>query len=140
MTISDAFTWLDQHPTATGVLFVVALWLLISLLSLLENPTPGSTLALVVDGVKRWGIDLPGTARWLKAILSRVLDARAGQLIAKTGVEVNAAPRLADVVTLPTSPASAEPVTLDLTKDIPPALQPAVSPPANSNPDPPEAA
>lgn len=40
----------------------------------------------------------------------------------------------------PASPASTEPITLDLTRDIPPALQPAVSPPANSNPDPPEAA
>ena len=136
MTISDAFTWLDQHPTAAGVLFVVALWLLISLLSLLENPTPGSKLALVVDGVKRWGIDLPGTARWLKALLTHVRDARTGALLD----QASAAPRLADVVTLPVSRPSEEPVTLDLTRDVPPALQPAVSPPANSNPDPPEAA
>ena len=131
MTISDAFTWLDQHPTAAGVLFVVALWLLISLLSLLENPTPGSKLALVVEGVKRWGIDLPGTAHWLKALLTHVRDARTGQLLDRAGI---APPPV------PPSPPSDEPVTLDLTRDIPPALQPAVSPPANSNPDPPEAA
>lgn len=134
MTISDAFTWLDQHPTAAGVLFVVALWLLISLLSLLENPTPGSKLALVVEGVKRWGIDLPGTARWLKALLTHVRDARTGALLDQAS-----APRLADVVTLHVSRPSEEP-TLDMTSDIPPALQPAVAPPANSNPDPPEAA
>lgn len=139
MTITDAITWLDQHPTAAGMIGIALCWLAISLLSLFENPKPGSTLALIVDGVKRWGIDLPGTARWLKAILSRVLDARAGQLIAKTGAEASAAPRLADVVTLPVSRPSEEPTT-DFTKDIPPALQPAVSPPANSNPDPPEAA
>ena len=130
MTISDAFTWLDQHPTTAGVLFVVALWLLISLLSLLENPTPGSKLALVVEGVKRWGIDLPGTAHWLKALLTHVRDARTGQLLDRAGIAPPA---------VPPSPPSDEPVTLDLTKDIPPALQPAVSPPANSG-EPPEAA
>lgn len=135
MTISDAINWLDAHPTAAGVLFVVALWLLISLLSLLENPREGSTLALVVDGVKRWGIDIPGTARWLKALLTHVRDARTGALLDQAS-----APRLADVVTLPVARPSDEPVTLDYSKDIPPALQPAVSPPANSNPDPPEAA
>ena len=40
----------------------------------------------------------------------------------------------------PVAAPSTDPVTLDYSKDIPPALQPAVSPPANSNPDPPEAA
>lgn len=49
-------------------------------------------------------------------------------------------PKIADVVTLPVAAPSTEPVTLDLTRDVPPALQPAVAPPANSNPDPPEAA
>lgn len=140
MTISDAINWLDAHPTSASVLFLVLLWLTISLLSLVENPRPGSTLSVVVDGVKKWGVDLPGTAHWLKSILSHVRDARTDQLIAKTGVEPPAYPRIADVVTLPVSRPSEEPVTLDLTRDIPPALQPAVSPPANSNPDPPEAA
>lgn len=133
MKITDAIAWLDQHPTSAGILLVVVLWLFISLLSLLENPRPGSTLALVVDGVKKWGVDLPGTARWLKSILSHVRDARTSQLLAQAGMSAPpAAPSLAEV-----PPAVSSTAPTPIPGDLPPVLQFPVKPPP---PDPPGAA
>lgn len=89
--------------------------------------------------------------RWISRYEALVFDLR--KILKSFGVALPGAPvdplpepapveptRTADVVTLPVARPSDEPVTLDYSKDIPPALQPAVSPPANSNPDPPEAA
>lgn len=88
--------------------------------------------------------------RWLSRYEALVFDVR--KILKSFGVALPGAsvdplpaapvdyPKLADVVTLPVPAPSTEPVTLDLTRDVPPALRPAVAPPANSNPDPPEAA
>ena len=86
------------------------------------------------------------TAHWAD-ILGAIVVIRVIAAIARTRVpnDSSKADGVLDVIAGPDSEPpvaapSTDPVTLDLTRDVPPALQPAVAPPANSNPDPPEAA
>ncbi len=137
MTITDVFSWLDAHPTSSTILGVVVCWLALSLLSLVENPRPGSTLALVVEGVKRWGVDLPGTARWIRTALTHVQGALTGRLLARAGVEpgtilppppAQEAPVYSVPGPIPEPTPSTAPTPIPGV-EVPPAIEPAPSPP-----------
>lgn len=134
MTITDFFGWLDAHPTSSTILGVVVCWLALSLLSLVENPKPGSTLALVVDGVKRWGVDLPGTARWIRTALTHVQAALTGRLLARAGVSQTILPPAPEepVYSVPGPTPSTAPTPIPGV-EVPPAIEPPPSPPRGAS-------
>jgi hypothetical protein len=83
--MSGLLLFSEQHPQITLALGIVAVWLAISLLSLVETPEPGGKLDYLCRGVRRWGIDLPGTAHWLREGLRRVLSVLEGRAFAQIG-------------------------------------------------------
>lgn len=139
-TITDIFGWLGQHPTISTLLGVVLCWLTISLLTLIEKPKPGSTLALLVEGVKRAGIDLPGTAKWVRLAVTHVQNALMARLLLRAGVDPSATNQgattettppqehVVNVVTVPADSPSEAPTPIPGV-EVRPAIEPAVSPP-----------
>lgn len=69
-------TWLEAHPLIQGALILIAAWLLLSLLSLVQHPKPGSWLDTVVKGARTVGVDLPALAGWLSDLVRRLVSLR----------------------------------------------------------------
>lgn len=68
--------WLEAHPLIQGALILIAAWLLLSLLSLVQRPKPGSWLDTVVKGARTVGVDMPALAGWLSDLVRRIVSLR----------------------------------------------------------------